>query len=238
MSNKWGTQMQIFIKHILKEHYDNMSFCVDTNILTIQSREETLELWNKLIKEHNILQKSSWETLIRNFNYYGIKQIINHNLLYFKFPSDFDVNNQMERIKTKSDKETKMITQEKPEIITEEKPEITTEEKAEIIIEEKQEDEQQMIDDDKTVIEEETIKAEPTTKCNCHSKKLNKLSIKLNKKTMDLASFYLKHPVFRNYKNRTSHKIKGSIDIKNHKNKLENMIGDLESIIKNLSERL
>ena len=53
MSNKWGTQMQIFIKHILKEHYDNMSFCVDTNILTIQSREETLALWNKLIKEHN-----------------------------------------------------------------------------------------------------------------------------------------------------------------------------------------
>ena len=88
------------------------------------------------------------------------------------------------------------------------------------------------------VVEEESTKDEPTAKCNCNSKKLNKLSIKLNKKTMDLANFYLKHPIFRNYKNRTSHKIKSRLNIKSHMNKLENMIGDLESIIKNLSETM
>jgi len=88
----FGKNIQFFIKHILENKYDDITFV--TNILTIHNVKNFIEKWNE-ITDSNI----TYSSLIRNFCNYNIKCITSKPKISYEFPKNFKINGPFNRFK-------------------------------------------------------------------------------------------------------------------------------------------
>lgn len=101
-SNSFGQTLQFFIKHVLENKCDDVTF--DNNILSTDKIKNLITKWNEVTKS-NI----PYASLIRNFCNYNIK--CNHNKsqskFSYKFPPNFKLNEQFNRTKISVHKKSK-----------------------------------------------------------------------------------------------------------------------------------
>jgi hypothetical protein len=91
-SKRFGTNLQFFIKHVLENKCDDVTF-VD-NILTTDKIKNLINKWNEVTKS-NI----PYESLIRNFCNYNIKCIQKKSKFSYQFPPNFKLNEIFTRTK-------------------------------------------------------------------------------------------------------------------------------------------
>ena len=88
----FGKNIQYFIKHILENKYDDITFV--TNILTIDNAKNFIKKWNE-ITNSNI----TYSSLIRNFSNYNIKCISIRPKIFYEFPKNFKLDGEFNRVK-------------------------------------------------------------------------------------------------------------------------------------------
>jgi len=92
----WAIQMNHFIKFIIDNKSNDISFNKEKNILSVNKIETLLKTWNYVIKKTNncnIKYCKSSNTILRSINYYDIKKEVNNNYELFIFPKSYNYEN-------------------------------------------------------------------------------------------------------------------------------------------------
>jgi len=96
----WNQQLNTFIKYIIDNKLNNISFDTNTNILIVKERKEILlETWNFVITKSNFKLNLcyNYSSLMRSFRYYNIKTIKSKFFMGYKFPDSYNINNLLVR---------------------------------------------------------------------------------------------------------------------------------------------